>query len=53
MESFVVVMCDVVKVNAREPQALLYGGMSSARNHLTVLLDEGMRPSIATLAARK
>lgn len=53
MESPVVVLCDIERVDDREPQALLYVGMSRARSHLTVLLHERSRPSLTRLTTRK
>ncbi len=53
MESPVVVLCDVTEVSDFEPQALLYVGMSRARSHLTVLIDERAKPFIRECLKRK
>lgn len=53
MESPVIVMCDVDTIDSKEPQALLYVGMSRARSHLAILPHHKTKPAIASLATRK
>lgn len=53
LESPAVVLCDIEAVDDREPQSLLYVGMSRARSHLTVLLHERTRPAVTRLATRR
>ncbi|MDZ7301724.1 MAG: ATP-binding domain-containing protein [candidate division KSB1 bacterium] len=53
MESPVVVLCDVDRIEGREPQSLLYVGMSRARSLLIVLLHEQTKPFVRQAVARK
>jgi len=53
MESPVIILCDVVQVTEREPQSLLYVAMSRARSHLTVLVDQRVKPMIRECLLRK
>lgn len=53
LESPVVILCDIEAVDDREPQSLLYVGMSRARSHLSVLLHERTRPAVTRLTTRR
>lgn len=53
LESPVVILCDVSSIDDSEPQSLIYVGMSRARTHLTVLLHDDVRTSVAKLTTRK
>ncbi|MDZ7269966.1 MAG: ATP-binding domain-containing protein [candidate division KSB1 bacterium] len=53
MESPVVVLCDVDRIEGRESQSLLYVGMSRARSLLIVLLHEQTKPFVKQAVARK
>ena len=53
LESPVVVLCDIESVDDREPQSLLYVGMSRARSHLSVLLHERNRSAVTRLTTRR
>ena len=53
MESPVIILCDVAQVTEREPQSLLYVAMSRARSHLTVLVDQRVKPMIRECLLRK
>ena len=53
LESPVVVLCDIESVDDREPQSLLYLGMSRARSHLSVLLHERNRSAVTRLTTRR
>jgi hypothetical protein len=53
MESRIVIFCDVEQVEADEPQALLYTGMSRARSLLVMLVRDSERAAIASSLARK
>jgi len=53
MESSVVVICDVNRIDYLEDQSLLYVGMSRARSLLIVFLDERVRGSVKAAIERK
>jgi DNA polymerase III delta prime subunit len=53
LESPVVILCDIAHVSEGEPQSLLYVGMSRARSHLIMLVQEKAKPAIATCIRRK
>jgi len=53
MESSVVVICDVNRIDYLEDQSLLYVGMSRARSLLIVFLDERVRGSVKAAVERK
>lgn len=53
MESSVVIMCDVDRMDGPEDRSLLYVGMSRARNLLIVFLDERVRWAVKTAIERK
>jgi hypothetical protein len=53
MESPVVVMCDIDRMSGEEAESLLYVGMSRARSHLIVLLNERLRPAVQTAVQKR
>ena len=53
LESPAVILCDIEAIDDREPQSLLYVGMSRARSHLSVLLHERTRGAVTRLATRR
>lgn len=53
MESPVVVLCDVDRMSGVDAQALLYVGMSRARSHLVVLLDERLSTEVGSAIKRR
>jgi hypothetical protein len=53
MESSVVILCDVERMNGADAQALLYVGMSRARSHLVILLRESLRSAVGLAVKRR
>lgn len=53
MESSVVILCDIDRMNGAESQALLYVGMSRARSHLVILLRESLRSTVGVAVKRR
>lgn len=53
MESSVVVICDVNRIDNPESQSILYVGMSRARSLLILFLDERVRGSVKAAVERK
>ena len=53
MESPVVVMCDIARMSGEDAQTMLYVGMSRARSHLIVLLDERLRREVRVAVERR
>jgi hypothetical protein len=53
MESPVVVMCDIARMSGEEAQTMLYVGMSRARSHLIVLLNERLRRELRVAVERR
>lgn len=53
MESPGIILCDIERVEAEEPQALLYVGMSRARSYLVMMVHEGIKTSISQAVLKK
>lgn len=53
LESPVVILCDIESIDDEKDRALLYVGMSRARSHLIVLLQEGLQAAVAMAIERK
>jgi UvrD-like helicase C-terminal domain/Uncharacterized conserved protein (DUF2075) len=53
METPAAIVCDIQHVDADEPQALLYTGMSRARSLLIMMVHDSVRQGIASSLVRK
>lgn len=53
MESLGIILCDIEHVEAEEPQALLYVGMSRARSYLAMMVHESVKTSISQALLKK
>lgn len=53
LESPVVVICDIEKLEEPRDRALLYVGMSRARSHLILLFDESLRGAVSEAVAHR
>jgi hypothetical protein len=53
LESAVVILCDVDRMSGANAQALLYVGMSRARSHLIVILNETLRGAVSAAVKRR
>lgn len=53
MESSVVILCDIASIASDVDRSLLYVGMSRARSHLVLLMQEKLRDTIAEAVMTK
>lgn len=53
MESPVVILCDIERLSGNDAEALLYVGMSRARSHLVMLVNERLKGAVQSAFQRR
>jgi superfamily I DNA/RNA helicase len=53
MESPVVILCDIERISGGDAESLLYVGMSRARSHLVVFLNNDLRSDLRKVVSRR